>query len=219
MHNKANKQYKTTILEPKTKMPNIIVSDMNSILNFAYHIISSNSQEWSFKYNLLLLDIDDTCLSSKDQQQKNILRPVSPLVYSLYLLCKSLGWHVAFITARIHTEQNEKTTVKQLLEMGFRWSHLFLMPENYMHTDPNYSRYKRNARLQLASMGYIIGLSIGDSWADHLLLEPIKYTEISKEEQKQHILAYASNYMPNSAVAIFDFDLVKLSIKMPDAVY
>ncbi len=125
----------------------------------------------------VVFDVDGTLLHVRDDGSVLYNDPM----VRVYKEAKRHGYRVYVVTARLDNRpwgpkdanNNYKITMAQIQGGGMAVpDHLVLMPHQWLKY-PNFSRYKFEARKNLAeARGVPIVLNVGDNWADLGLLEP-----------------------------------------------
>jgi acid phosphatase len=126
----------------------------------------------------LVLDIDETTLSNYQEIADADFAYSAPVFNAwvetaqapaiagtlrLYKEAQRLGVKVFFITGRPETQRAE--TERNLRGQGFDgWEKLYLRPKE--HGKQTVSEYKSVARKQIAELGYVLALNVGDQWSD-----------------------------------------------------
>ncbi|CAM6028946.1 unnamed protein product [Sphagnum balticum] len=131
--------------------------------------------------DLIVLDIDDTCLShipyyrdhhfgaepfnetSWDTWVYEARAPPLEPMLNFYKELQALNWNFAFITGRSENQRN--FTMQNLLAVGYEgWTALILRSAEEETTPA--VEYKTNERLKLEEQGYRIWSGFGDQWSD-----------------------------------------------------
>jgi predicted secreted acid phosphatase len=125
----------------------------------------------------LVLDIDDTALSTVGYELKNdfgydpktwnayAVSPGFPAIAATLALAKhaqSEGVTVFFITGRRAPQAT--LTAKNLTTVGYTYAHLYLRPVN--DRKPSVVPFKSTARATIEHAGYTVLETIGDQWSD-----------------------------------------------------
>ncbi len=146
---------------------------------YIHHQVEINTHRHHPLKLAIVLDIDETSLSSYDFMLKNqfcykpvahhreLLRANAPAIKPVLTLYQhALVQHVSvfFITAR--PSDTYQATVRNLKSAGFnKWTKLYTLPFNYK--DPSRWRFKQHTRAMIEKKGFTIIASIGDQRSDH----------------------------------------------------
>ena len=106
-----------------------------------------------------VFDIDDTLFSTRDDDEFISVHKVGKYIYEL---CRRLGIDVVLVTARQGSPSSKAYVKKQLKQLGFYYSDLYMQSKN----DTDTSRYKYNCRAEIAKKRKIL-LNVGDQLSDH----------------------------------------------------
>jgi len=142
--------------------------------------VEENKQRPTKQKLALVLDIDETSLSSYDYMAKQqfagdekffndiILAADEPAIkptLELYQAALKQGVEIFFITGR--HESFRAATEANLLRAGYtNWSGIYFKPDDY--TDPSNVPFKEKTRAEINEKGYVILASIGDQYCDLL---------------------------------------------------
>ena len=107
-----------------------------------------------------------------DEQNKK--EQIIPEMFHIYKLCLSIGLVVNIITARPDTKQNRIATRHMLFSNDItEFEALYMMPSDIKPTFETISRYKYDARADVARRHNILA-NCGDMWTDHYKYRTIK---------------------------------------------
>lgn len=110
----------------------------------------------------VVFDVDDTLV---DKSENAI-----PAVVDAYRFCGRLGFERVIVTARPNTSTNRKHTAAMLRANGIdEWRSLYLMPPMEDPSAASISRYKWEARRDVAKRHRVIA-NVGDMMHDHVLV-------------------------------------------------
>jgi len=126
----------------------------------------------------IVLDIDDTALSTFDIQRRlgfgwvpsswdawvesAVARP-HPAILALYRYAIGRGVAVLFVTGR--REHLRVPTTRQLRGVGYdRWLALYMKPDDY--AESSVVPYKSGRRKAIEEQGFDILINVGDQWSD-----------------------------------------------------
>ena len=161
-----------------------------------------------------VLDIDDTVLKSETPPEQ--CQIVCESVRDLYRALVDKRWHIFFVTARLDSAAARAWTRSQLLRAGFaHWTGLFLMPPDAIDSQQphNFSLYKTEVRAALQQNGYRIGLNVGDSWNDLLLVPPWSYKDPRDQQAQSFVIA--TLFQEPGPILMTGLPLAALSVKLP----
>jgi hypothetical protein len=153
--------------------------DLDAMADRAIAILRQRAAHRKPKEKLaLILDIDDTTLSSYKQRLQADFA-YDPAVYHewvqtaqgmaipgtlrLYKEAQRLGVSVFFVTGRPETERT--ATERNLRAQGFdNWQKLVVRPEP--HGVESVGEFKAQVRAGIVAQGYTLALNVGDMWSD-----------------------------------------------------
>jgi acid phosphatase len=150
--------------------------DVGTVTNSARIYIESHI--YPGKKNAIVLDIDDTAISSYGYEKEmgfgytpktwkewelDADAPAIEPVLDLFNRAKEMGVHIFFVTGR--REKSREETTKNLERAGYSgWDRLYMKPDAYRQASA--APYKTAVRKKLTEEGYNIIANIGDQRSD-----------------------------------------------------
>lgn len=106
-----------------------------------------------------VFDIDDTLFSTRDDDEFIAVQKVGKYVYDI---CNRLNIDVVLVTARQGSPSSKAYVKKQLRQLNFEYTDLFMQSSK----DKDTSCYKANCRRSISKKRKIL-LNVGDQLSDH----------------------------------------------------
>ena len=137
-----------------SKDPNYILSATAAFLRLKPAEMRKRPCELS-----VVFDIDETLMYLIEARGELALQPVGR---ALYLLSKSMGFRIVFITARVGTPASLRYVQDQLQRLDYEYDALFMISRQHQHDDCP-SACKLRSRL---SIGLPVILNVGNRTSD-----------------------------------------------------